>query len=415
MFNITPTKSSRKILSNGVTPSISITPARKENKENLESRVHDHAYSRILFARERFQAIYSTYPQSLPLSDRLKVEVHGAYLQGSQSKKARYHAAHMNGEAGFRDNIRKLAQALIIQEKRVPTEISIILQAKGFNEQDVEKMEKGNWEEGVVKPLFDKRWTKGVSILSGTELDHTLNATNDMPRDLNLYCDGKLEKNKTRNKLVPDLSKEVVLGNLGPWEATEKYQKEVRQFFYDGSVKNHERVEALTQLYLDVKACYLFETEHFDGKSSPGLNELKTYIDTVQKVFDALGDLSRSSDHCIGLDLERTKAFFKPLMEVKKSTKFSSIRRVWKKNHPKPTTVAKSGMGAEICRTKVRIQKIYDYFTWEFVGSRLPPSEKFLHHAGYDKENNHLNTPTKTENVASQKRVLKPLHIHFDK
>lgn len=214
-------KKARKILPIAQTASLVID---RKKVEITPEMVREHAFTRMQhFASECIARWGIAVSSTGDSGEDLNVLIRGARLQGSQGSYGR-HAAHSNAAAGVVDNELENLYARTVIDGVTPMKKQV-LRVLGLSLEDVKELRKNHKDEDLVLTIFKKiveiNKERKFSILAGTELEQQTNATTELPKLLNLVCDGGLEK--ALRPSIARLYQKVMLAKLTPEEACLKY------------------------------------------------------------------------------------------------------------------------------------------------------------------------------------------------
>jgi len=219
--NVTNLRKPRKIISATKNETPTVT-----HHEDLKEAITEHAHLRIQLFYLSAMAIYKRALRSDGSFTDVKVKVTGATMQISQGNREN-HAAHASAAASTVDNLKELIILQIQKEALTPLK-SKLLSAMGLSEIDLNTIDQNHDDLKFVNKMINTYWPH-ESLLAGSEIELTLNTTNNLPAGLNLGCDLSLEK-KIR-PLIAEIIGLVMKGQLEPQEATKRYVTAVQEHF----------------------------------------------------------------------------------------------------------------------------------------------------------------------------------------
>lgn len=223
------TYKSRQIISAAKNDTPTVT-----HETDLKEAITEHAHLRIQLFYLSAMALFERALRSNGEFSEVQVKVTGATMQISQGNKQN-HAAHASAAASTVDNLKELI-VLQIQEEALTPMKSKLLSTMGLSDQDLKNIDQNHTDTKYVKNLIDTYWPH-ESLLTGSELELTLNTTNYLPGALNLGTDLSLEK-KIR-PLIAEMIQLVIRGQLDPMDATKAYIAAVREHF-ENKIKSIE-------------------------------------------------------------------------------------------------------------------------------------------------------------------------------
>ncbi len=219
--NVTNLKKSRQIISATKNNTPTVT-----HHDDLKEAITEHAHLRIQLFYLSAMALYKRALRSDGSVSDVHVKVTGATMQISQGNREN-HAAHASAAASTVDNLKELIILQIQKEALTPLK-SKLLSAMGLSEQDLNAIDEKHEDIKFVRKMINTYWPH-ESLLAGSELELTLNTTNNLPAGLNLGCDLSLEK-KIR-PLIAEIIGLVMKGQLEPQQATLRYVTAVQEHF----------------------------------------------------------------------------------------------------------------------------------------------------------------------------------------
>ena len=214
-------KSSRKVIAaeKNVAPTVS-------DIVNLKEGVREHAYLRVQLFFVASLALWKKGVRSSGDYVALETNIQRAKCQVGRATNG-YHAAHSNAAAGFVENRKENLIEELVEEGITPLKRKLLL-AKGISEAQLAQIEAKHSHEKTVRQIIDTVWPE-KGILDGTPLELVLNATNSLPRAVNLQSDKPLEKRI--RPFVADLYRQLMRGEIDPKKATSIYVTAIQNHF----------------------------------------------------------------------------------------------------------------------------------------------------------------------------------------
>lgn len=195
--------------------------------KDLPDGIREHAHLRI-------QMFYAVAIQVLGVAKRtngdvtdIKVWVGRATKQDGQGTREE-HAAHSNAAAGLSDDLKENYIKQIIDDGITPVKAGVLSRIRNLSADELIELHENHTDEEFVQDVIDRVWP-GNSAISGTELEDQINATDRLPRSLNLGCDLLLEK--SIRPYIAELMTRVMKGEIEPREATDLYVKAIQDHF----------------------------------------------------------------------------------------------------------------------------------------------------------------------------------------
>ena len=211
--------------------------------ENLEEGIREHAYLRIQIFHAVATKLEGWAKRSNGTVTDVDVRVGRATKQDGQGTRE-MHAAHANAAAGLRDDLKERYIKQIVGEGVTPVKAAFFSRIRNMQSDDLENLKQHQFNETYVREAVEKIWP-GNSALSGTDFEDQINATDRLPRALNLGCDLTLEK--AIRPFVADLMKQVMQGGLTPKQATDQYVQAIQTHFA-------AKIEEITEKLKGLKA-----------------------------------------------------------------------------------------------------------------------------------------------------------------
>lgn len=235
-FPISPNKNTcrqRKSFETNETPSM-IPENLSENDELVSDKdIQEHAYMRVQLFALSIIAVFGLAKRSGDKQDRnLSILIGPAYRQAGMGVTP-FPACHMHLAAGYIDNLRDHIMNELKLEVEVSPKKKVLLENKGFSQEDWDYLQKHNFDTVAVSTLFRMRWPKiqnsNSSVLYRTKVCWTLNSTTKLPRIINLVCDKGLES-LIRNEL-PELYSSAMQMKESKESLIERFTTLVRDYF----------------------------------------------------------------------------------------------------------------------------------------------------------------------------------------
>lgn len=356
---------------------------------DLES-VRNHAYLRIQLFIVTALALHNISS----FSAKAKAKILGATAQGGTGSFGR-HAAHAHTASGLTDNMRDLIQEDIALHG-ITEKTEFMLRAKGFTGEMLEGLNQlylmGEKDPelkqnvpAIIAKIFHKTWRLRKqyrhSVLEQTNTEKTVNATTELAPQLNLQCDGLLEK-AIRPALLPQLYQSLMLGAIDPEAAGKEYVDMIRVYFLKVIPEFQQKITELEQ-YSKLIISYI--------ENSPSLK--KKDRKAALRTLDMWLELITISDLIPKIHLDKCRLYIK-----------NSLRECAGKSNKKKTPKDLSVMN-EVSRTIKKLQLLLEYHELELSGTKEPP---FLMLAGkynpLKKTHEPLTTP---ERRRQQARLLR--------
>jgi len=201
----------RKIISSqtNFTATVGLKPEGISNEDEI-----DHAYHRMQSIYSLFLACYEKAVRSDGTHYPVTVEAPGAKLQIGQGNRD-FHAAHVNPGSGIKTNLMDSMKESIAKEGMTPKKIKLFA---------CEHLE--NKSPNTQLKAFNKAYPHNDFIPPQLRLE--INATEGMPRRVNLTVDKTLESPAARQELS-ELVEKCLCGEMNPEEALQELQKKYQE------------------------------------------------------------------------------------------------------------------------------------------------------------------------------------------
>lgn len=171
------------------------------------------------------------------------------------------HAAHSNAAAGLSDNLKKHYIEQIVADGLTPVKTNFLRCVRKMPLLLLDELQKNHTDEEHVRGIIELVWP-GNSAIAETELEDKINATDKLPRNLNLGCDLTLEK--AIRPLVAELITSVMKGELTSVKATDRYTDAIQVHFGLQLKKITNQIKELKKAeYLDLNALKRAEDQLF--------------------------------------------------------------------------------------------------------------------------------------------------------
>jgi len=346
---------------------------------NLAEDTQEHAYLRLQIHATLSVAYYKTALRSSGKLARVNLEAKGARIQIGRGS-GRYHASHANTAAGLCDNRRKQIMKEICKENAVTPRKKRILKAKGFSERQLKQLVKTSLSNTKFKSLFNKVWSKyAQSIVDGTTLNLVANgSTTELPKQLNLQCDGRLERTTVR-KQIPIVFKEIMQGTCSPETSTKNYCFKIQGYLQNSITELKERIKILKDL------------KNMFAASHPSLTTAQ-----VAELKKAKSKLARSSPGA-------TKAKDNLLKNLNKF--IEGNKKSFKSLFKKRGSETRNAIDEQIEYYKT----LRSYAKNELKGTQMPPFEQLI--GNYDAATKSFVPLTSTEMKDLQMKLLRPAEL----
>jgi hypothetical protein len=171
------------------------------------------------------------------------------------------HAAHSNAAAGLSDDLKENYIQQIIDDGITPVKASFLSRIRKISDQDLVELHNNHTDSKFVRDIVDMVW-QGNSAIAGTELEDQINATDKLPRSLNLQCDLPLEK--SIRPYIAELMSSIMKGELEPRGATTLYTKAIQDHFEVKIKEISKKIKALkNEDMVDVQMIKKWEEQLF--------------------------------------------------------------------------------------------------------------------------------------------------------
>lgn len=228
--------------------------------KNLSEGIFEHAHLRVQIFHAVAMKLNGVAMRTNRSPAKVNVWVGRATKQDGQGTRQE-HAAHSNAAAGLRDDLKEHYIKQILDNGVTPIKADVLTRIRNISTQDLDVLHSNHMDEELVRQVIELAWP-GNSVISDTELEDQINATNKLPRNLNLGCDLTLEK--SIRPYVAELMTLIMKGELDPRAATNLYVQAIENHFV-------ERLEAITHHLnelkkadpLDVQAIKRWEDQFF--------------------------------------------------------------------------------------------------------------------------------------------------------
>lgn len=228
--------------------------------KNLADGIREHAYLRIQMFYAVALKLEGVAKRTNRSSTNVKVWVGRATKQDGQGTRSE-HAAHSNAAAGLRDDLKEHYIQQIIEQGMTPVKASALRRIRNMSRDDLDKLQKNHTNEKFVRDVMELVWP-GNSVIAYTEFEDQINATDKLPRMLNLGCDLTLEK--AIRPYIAELMMLVMKGELDPRKAADLYTEAIQNHF---AIKLDEITNQIKTLknaeMLDVEALKKWEEQLF--------------------------------------------------------------------------------------------------------------------------------------------------------
>ena len=231
---------------------------------NLVDGIREHAHLRLQIFYAVAIKVYGLAKRSNGDVTDIDVWVARATKQDGQGTKDE-HAAHANTAAGLSDNLKSHYEKQIVKEGITPVKKRYLTQVRNLSNEDMTELQNKHADEKFVHEIIEKNWP-GNSAISGTEFEDQINATDKLPRALNIGCDLTLEK--AIRPYVASLIKGVMTEALGSREATDLYTKTIQEHLTARVKEINLKIATLKAAYiLDAKELQKWENQLFYNKT----------------------------------------------------------------------------------------------------------------------------------------------------
>lgn len=204
-----------------------LAPSVTYANEKLSIQIEEHANLRVQLFYITALALYKKAERTGKPPSDVKVSIRRARVQVGQGDRDN-HAAHANASANVEDNLKDCYKHQINQQGLTPKKRALLSKAKKIPDSILDLIEKHHSDKDFVDRLIDKYWSE-TSLITGTPLELTLNATHKLPRGVNLGCDLRLELRVRPYMEV--LYTRLMKGEMTPNEGTSLFQNEVIKHF----------------------------------------------------------------------------------------------------------------------------------------------------------------------------------------
>lgn len=190
----------------------------------------------------------------------VKVWIGQAIKQDGQGTRQE-HAAHSNAASGQSDNLKEHYIKQIVDEGITPVKANVLSRIRNMPDSVLAKLQKNHVDEEFVRNCIEMNW-QGNSVIADTELEDKINATDKLPRALNLGCDLVLEK--AIRPIVAELMTKVMKGELTPIDASNLYTSAIQDHFFTQLKKITSQIKELKKTTpLDIRALKRAEDQLF--------------------------------------------------------------------------------------------------------------------------------------------------------
>lgn len=204
-----------------------LAPSVTYSTEKLSIRLEEHGNLRIQLFYLTSLALYKKAVRTGKPPSDVKVSIPGARIQVGQGNREN-HAAHANASANVVDNLKDLYKEQINQDGLSPLKRALLSKAKNVPDWVLDLIDKNHEDKNFVSSLLDEYWAES-SLIIGTKLEFTLNATDKLPSKVNLGCDLSLEK--AIRPYMEKLYTQLMKGEINPDEATSLFQERTVEHF----------------------------------------------------------------------------------------------------------------------------------------------------------------------------------------
>lgn len=164
------------------------------NITNINEGVREHGARRVEVFDYFISKIHGLAVRSDGSALNVQGFVEGAYLQqGKGSREKGTHAAHVYPLAGFRDNLKEVAIDQMVNEQEITPKKQKYLKMVGATAAEIQDIyDHIHDKEYVVRKIAEI--APGPSAFSNSNVEETLNTTNELPFEVNLQIDCALER-----------------------------------------------------------------------------------------------------------------------------------------------------------------------------------------------------------------------------
>lgn len=228
--------------------------------KDLGAGIREHAHMRLQLFYAEAMLIAGVAKRTNGTTTDIDVWVGRATKQDGQGDR-KNHAAHSNAASGRRDDLKEHYIQQIVDEGVTPVKSQVLSRIRHMPTPEKERLQQNHSNEALVRAAIEKIWT-GNSVISNTEFEDQLNATDKLPRNLNLGCDLVLEK--AIRPLVADLMMQVMKGIITPRDATDRYTTAIQDHFAEKLKEIKHKLKELKKAdMLDVESIKKAENQQF--------------------------------------------------------------------------------------------------------------------------------------------------------
>lgn len=379
----------RQILRENESPSIS----RRGKKEIQEEDFIQHSHRRLqdfyvlalFFSKKAERTGKEPYEISLT---RGKTDMQGRKGKGDT------HASHTNIVPSVEDDLIQLQKEALKAEKKLTPIKKRTFKSLGVPEDFLELLEKEPDNQELIDKLDNLLKTESIQKKSG--LKKLLNATDHLPREFNLYCDGRLEANGRAKAIF--LLRECMMGKISPEEACCQFTKFAADFFDQSAQDVQFRITHLEKFSAFSKEAIQMEID-FNTKKIMTQEELQGYVTLVAQLVEEKKHMVVSIKGLKKANVRLHDAFYKEIFEACKAPSMSKslldrIQAIWMKRDAK----AESEKLEEELEDRFKLLgNLKEWNEWQSKGAKEP---KYEYLAGvYDKENQKVRPMTEGEKL----------------
>jgi hypothetical protein len=327
-------------------------------------------------------ALHQKASRTYKKSESPKLKIRGANLQigkGHRRKSTHeepIHACHSSATGCLEDNLKPLIQNAILSERQLTPKKSQLMSSLGIPPeliQELEKMLKASESDeentkalvNTLDTLFGTYWP-GRSILGKTEFEERCHTTTALPKSLNLYIDGGVEK-CVRSYIATHIFKQCMKGDITPRVACKKYTLAVRDHF-DKKLKRLQRtIDSFNNFTLMGEKLLVIEEQYRAQQGLPPPT-LRAYKKTLRRIARRWSLFSNENRH--------SKKYFMGISQRHITRrKFSSpIRLEWldRMQSLRSCRVNPENLKKEWAEQRKFYENQFNYCLEEFSGTKEP-------------------------------------------